>query len=205
MDPQIKRCICFVNLKRFMEIYLVRHTKVALSKEYCYGISDVDLAQSYENDINQVKDKLSGIDFSSSFTSPLKRCKLLSNALVKDAIEESALLEMSLGDWELHKWAELNQDIVNKWMNDFVNISPPNSESYIEFAMKPVFFFDELVRSLDENDKVLLTSHSGAIRAIICHVLNMPLAHAFNFEVDYGSVSKIEVIDSWCKLKHLNY
>jgi alpha-ribazole phosphatase len=188
-----------------MEIYLVRHTKVALNKQYCYGISDVDLAESYDDDIILVKDKLKGIDFSKSYSSPLKRCKLLSNALVNDAIEESALLEMSLGDWELQKWADLDQDIVNEWMHDFVNISPPNSESYIEYAMKPVFFFDELIRPLNENDKVLLTSHSGAIRAIICHVLNMPLAHAFNFEVDYGSVSKIEVIDGWCKLKHLNY
>jgi len=188
-----------------MEIFLVRHTKVALGKEYCYGISDVDLAVSQVEDMNLVKEKLRGIDFNKSYTSPLKRCKLLSDCLVGNAIEENALLEMSLGDWELKKWADLDQESVTEWMNDFVNISPPNSENYLEYSMKPVFFFDELVKSLHEKDTVLLTSHSGAIRAIICHVLNMSLAHAFNFEVDFGSVSKIEVIDGWYKLKHLNY
>ena len=33
-----------------MEIYLVRHTKVALTSEYCYGISDVELAESQKKD-----------------------------------------------------------------------------------------------------------------------------------------------------------
>ena len=42
------------------------------------------------------------------------------------------------------------------------------------------------------------------IRAIVCHVLNLSLARSFNFEVDYGSVSKIEVIDGWYKIKCLN-
>jgi alpha-ribazole phosphatase len=187
-----------------MEIYLVRHTEVAISREYCYGISDVDLADSYEVDIRRVADKLKDIKFTSSYTSPLSRCKLLSNALVDNASEEAALLEMDLGDWELKKWKDLDQETVNTWMKDFVNVSPPNTINYLEYSMKPVFFFDEMVREHRKDETILLTSHSGAIRAIICHVLNLSLAHAFNFEVDYGSVSKIEVIDGWYKLKNLN-
>lgn len=188
-----------------MEIYLVRHTKVALSSEYCYGISDIELAESQEKDLEVVREKLKGIKFNKSYTSPLNRCKLLSKVLYDNAIAEPALLEMSLGDWELQKWADLDQEMVTAWMNDFVNISPPNSESYLDFSMKPVFFFDELAKMLNEKDKVLLTSHSGPIRAIICHVLGLSLSHAFNFEIDFGGVSKIEVIDGWYKLKFLNY
>ena len=188
-----------------MEIYLVRHTKVAIGKEYCYGISDVQLAESQEKDILEVKEKLRDIEFQKSYTSPLNRCKLLSNELAGKAVEEKALLEMSLGDWELKKWEELDQEKIHAWMKDFVNISPPNSENYLEFSMKPVFFFDELARSLNKDEKALITSHSGPIRAIICHVLNLSLAHAFNFEIDYGSVSKIEITDGWYKLKYLNY
>ncbi|MCG8307633.1 MAG: alpha-ribazole phosphatase family protein [Cytophagales bacterium] len=188
-----------------MEIYLVRHTKVALSGDYCYGSSDVELADSREEDLAKVKQKLNGVQFDRSYTSPLTRCRLLSEVLVVNAVMENALIEMHLGEWELKKWADLDQENVKAWMNDFVNISPPGSESYMEYAVKPVLFFDELVRSSDRDDKVLLTSHSGAIRAIVCHVLNLPLANAFNFEIDYGSVSKIEVVDGWYKLKYLNY
>ena len=188
-----------------VEIFLVRHTKVALSKDYCYGASDVELADTYPQDINKVKNKLKGIDFQKSYSSPLQRCRKLADVLVNSVLVENDLMEMSLGDWELQKWADLDQNQVNDWMNDFVNINPPNSENYMEFSMKPVFFFDSLIRKLKSNDRVLIVSHSGPVRAIICHVLNLPLTHAFNFEVDFGSVSKIEVIDGWCKLKYLNY
>ncbi len=187
-----------------MEIYLVRHTKVALSRDYCYGISDVELAESHQDDIQQVKDKLKGIHFQGAYTSPLRRCKLLANELSEGPISKDDLLEMDFGDWELKKWDQLDREPVDIWMNDFVHERPPNGESYMDFSMNSVFFFDSLVKEFHDEDKVLLTTHSGVIRAIICHVLNLSLAHSFNFEVDFGSVSKIEVIDGWYKVKYLN-
>ena len=62
-----------------------------------------------------------------------------------------------------------------------------------------MFFFDKLVKNCNATDKILLTTHSGVIRAIICHVLNMSLAHLFNFDIDFGSISKIEVVEGWYK------
>ena len=188
-----------------MEIYLVRHTKVAIIRDYCYGISDVELAESQKEDIRVVKEKMKDIHFIKSYTSPLKRCSLLANELSENAIFENALLEMNFGDWELKKWDMLNQREIDKWMNDFVNECPPNGESYMDFSMKGVFFFDNLTKELKDDDKILVVTHSGVIRTIICHVLNLSLAHSFNFEIDFGSVSKIEVIDGWYKVKHLNY
>ena len=188
-----------------MEIYLVRHTKVALSRDYCYGISDVDLADSQQDDIHKVAEKLSNIRFQKAFTSPLKRCKLLADSLSAHSEEKEELLEMDFGSWELKKWDELDRQEVDIWMNDFVNERPSNGECYMDFSMKSVFFFDRLVREYHDSDKILLTTHSGVIRAIICHVLNLSLAHSFNFEVDYGSVSKIEVVNEWYKLSYLNH
>lgn len=187
-----------------MEIYLVRHTKVAVSRDYCYGISDVELADSQQEDMQVVKEKLKDIHFQKSYTSPLHRCKLLANQLSAGAISAEALLEMDFGDWELKKWDLLNRKEVDIWMNDFVNERPPNGESYRDFSMKGVFFFDNLTKELGDEDKVLIVTHSGVIRAIVCHVLNLSLAHTFNFEIDYGSVSKLEVIDGWYKVKYLN-
>lgn len=188
-----------------MEIYLVRHTKVALSRDYCYGISNVDLADSQQADIHKVAEKLSNIRFQKAFTSPLKRCKLLADKLSANAEEKNELLEMDFGNWELKKWDDLDRKLVDVWMNDFVNECPPNGESYIDFSMKSVFFFDKLVKDCNASDKILLTTHSGVIRAIICHVLNMSLAHSFNFDIDFGSISKIEVVEGWYKVSYLNH
>ncbi len=187
-----------------MDIYLIRHTRVALSRDFCYGISDIDLADSHKEDINLVRAKLDGIQVQKSYTSPLRRCKALAGQLSNGYIEEKALVEMNFGDWELQKWEDLDQQELDKWMNDFVNISPPSGECYLDFSTKGVFFFDRLVSESNDHETILLTTHSGVIRAIICHILNLSLAHSFNFEIDYGSVTKIEVIDKWYKIKYLN-
>jgi len=188
-----------------MEVYLVRHTEVAVGKEYCYGISDVDLAQGFESQLRDVKNKLASTNFSTAYTSPLKRCKLLADVLVKSAVEEQALLEMSLGEWELHKWSEIDQAILDEWMKDFVNMAPPGADNFLDFSMKSVMFFDEMAKKIQSDSKVLLVTHSGVIRSIVCHVLNLPLSNAFHFEIDYGSVTRIDVMDGSYRLKYLNH
>jgi len=187
-----------------MEIYLVRHTRVALSGQYCYGISDIGLADSRHEDIQQVVTELSGIHFDRIYTSPLKRCKALASAINRTADVEDALMEMDFGDWELKKWSDIDRERLNAWMNDFVNVAPPNAETYLDFSRKSVAFFNELAAGSAAKDKALLIAHSGPIRAIICHVLNLALSRAFNFEVDYGGISKIEVADNWHKVTYLN-
>jgi alpha-ribazole phosphatase len=187
-----------------MEVYLVRHTQVGLSPDYCYGISDVELGNNYLLDIAGVKEKLKSIAFSKAFTSGLKRCKMLAESIVENPIEERALLEMNLGEWELKKWSEIDQKLLDNWMNDFVNISPPGAMNFLDFSMQSVFFFDDLVAGAAADDKILLVTHSGVIRSLVCHVLNLSLAHAFNFEIDFGSVTKIEIVENWYKIKYLN-
>ena len=123
-----------------MEIYLVRHTKVALSMDYCYDISDVELGDSQQDDTHKVAAKLSSIRFQKAFTSPLKRCKLLADKLSAHAEEKEELLEMDFGNWELKKWDDLDRQEVDIWMNDFVNECPPNGESYIDFSIKVCSF-----------------------------------------------------------------
>lgn len=188
-----------------MEIYLVRHTKVGIGAEYCYGISDVELDENFERDFVAVREKLDKISFTRSFTSKLKRCQLLAEFIAQDVHTDDALLEMNLGDWELMKWSEIDQTLLEEWMDDFVHVAPPNAGNFMDFSMNSVMFFDELTRKSKPNDIILLVTHSGVIRSLVCHVLNMALANAFNFEVDYGSVTKIEMTDGWYKLKYLNH
>ena len=187
-----------------MEVYIVRHTRVALSGQYCYGVSDIDLADSQQEDIQKVVAMLDGIQFDQIYSSPLKRCRALACALNRPVDVEDALVEMDFGDWELKKWSEINREQLDPWTDDFVHTAPPKAETYQDFSRKSVTFFNELIDRTGEKNSVLLITHSGPIRAIICHVLNLPLIHAFNFEVDYGGISKIEISDNWRKVKYLN-
>lgn len=188
-----------------MEIYLVRHTRVATGTDICYGKSDVQLAKSQADDLKEVKRKLKGYVFDKIYASPLQRCQILASVINQKFTTCEALTEMDFGDWEMQPWASLNKGKVDIWMQDFLNQSPPNGENFTDFSMKSIRFFDELRRHAQANERLLCVTHSGPIRAIICEVLHMSLQHAFSFDIDYGSVSCIDITSDWVKVKYLNY
>ena len=64
-----------------MEIYLVRHTKVSVKENTCYGNSDVGLADSFIREAEVVKSKIPNLEYLVCYSSPLTRCKLLSEKL----------------------------------------------------------------------------------------------------------------------------
>jgi len=178
-------CLSF-NFFRFMEVYVIRHTPVAVGKDTCYGQSDVSLAESFPKDFTYYENQLPS-DFDVVYCSPLKRCTDLASALKCEKIRiENALLEMNFGDWENKKWEDLNEAELNNWMADFVNVKTPNGENLLELAERVKLFLDELRNQ--QHKKVLLITHSGVIRCIWSYLLEIPLQNIFKFNVDYFQV-----------------
>src|SRR4249920_2591239 len=112
-----------------MEIYLVRHTETVCEKGICYGQSDVDLQSDYQKQFETIKAQIP--KNAVLFSSPLKRCSILSDYLSNSNYKiDSRLMEMHFGDWELKNWNNISPDEMNPWMNDFVNVKVPNGESF---------------------------------------------------------------------------
>lgn len=166
-----------------MEIYIIRHTPVLAGKNICYGQSDLPVAETFLQDVQQFKSKLPA-NFDRVFSSPLQRCVKLANALELDnVLLDNALMEMNFGDWENKNWDDLDQDDLNRWMADFVNVKTPGGESLIELYERVKFFLDNL--RLQPHKKVLLISHAGVIRCIWAYLLAIPLQHIFKIPVNY--------------------
>jgi alpha-ribazole phosphatase len=167
-----------------MEVYLIRHTQVAVGKDTCYGQSDVSLADTFLQDAEQLKNQLPN-DFDAVYCSPLKRCKDLAIALELDNIHfDNSLMEMNFGDWENQKWNDLNQEDLNNWMTDFVKAKIPNGENLIELFDRVKQFLDNLRKQ--QHKKVLIITHSGVIRCLWAYTLEIPLTNIFKIPVDYG-------------------
>jgi len=127
-----------------MEVYVIRHTPVAVAKGVCYGQSNVPLAASYLQDAEEIAQKLPS-DFEAIYASPLLRCKDLAKALkFENIILENALMEMNFGDWENQKWDDLNSNELDKWMTDFVNVKTPNGESLKDLYQRIESFLEKL-------------------------------------------------------------
>lgn len=169
-----------------MEIYVIRHTQVAVGKDTCYGQSNVSLADTFIQDIVHYKNELPK-DFDIVYCSPLIRCKDLATTLqLKNIAYQDALMEMNFGDWENKKWNDLNQTELNKWMVDFVNIKTPNGENLIQLFERVKVFADNL--RLQEHKKVLLVTHAGVVRCLWAYLLDISLQNIFKIPVGHNEI-----------------
>lgn len=177
-----------------MEVYVIRHTPVATGRETCYGQINLPLADTFIKDTEQFQIQLPK-DFDVIYCSPLKRCKDLATALnFENIIYENSLMEMNFGDWENKKWNDLNQDELNNWMADFVNIKTPNGENLIELFERVKFFFDNLRRQ--KHKKILLITHAGVIRCLWAYLLDIPLQNIFKIPVGHNEIFICKLTDN---------
>lgn len=175
-----------------MEIYLIRHTKVAIEQGVCYGQKDVDLAESYPKELEAVKEKLKGIEFDQVFTSPLSRAKKLATDIFGDNVqEEKRLMELNFGDWEGKVWDEIKDPLFPAWMNDFVNKKCSNGESFVMLRDRVLEFWNEV--KAKDCERIAIFSHGGVMRTINAIDKNIKLEDSFNEPTPtFGEVVVIE-------------
>lgn len=174
-----------------MNLHLIRHTAVAVPSGICYGQSDIDVAASFTAESASLQDKLAHVQLDAIYTSPLQRCSRLAAVLGSvDIHVDERLKELHFGDWEMQAWDAIPRDIFDVWANDYANLSPPNGETFLQLYQRVTHFLEELL-SRHHKETIAIVTHGGVIRAILAHVLNMPLKGLFRIVIDYGSVTHI--------------
>lgn len=176
-----------------MEIYLIRHTAPKIEKGICYGQTNLDLRETFQDELSTVKSKL--IDLDDNFivySSPLKRCKFLADELsIQSTIIDNRLMELNFGDWEMKEWSSINRSQLDTWMNDFVNEPCPNGESYIQLHKRVSDFLEEV--KVKKLPKVIIVTHAGVIRSIHSYINSIQLKNSFDLKVQYGEVLKYKL------------
>lgn len=212
-----------------MDVYLIRHTEVAVGRSVAYGQSDVDLADNYEEQLDRLRVHLPN-DPTAIFSSPLNRCRRLAEDLasmlaagsqietapgqtaVVDAHRpvvqfDDRLKEFHFGDWEMMPWAAIGRDALDPWMADFVNVPTPNGESFQQVFDRVSAFWREQILPLANQPPgppVFIVSHGGVIRALLCLFLDLSLRNAYRINLDYGAVTKLTLTGSSYTIQYIN-
>nr|WP_288833657.1 alpha-ribazole phosphatase [uncultured Flavobacterium sp.] len=173
-----------------MEVYLVRHTETVCEKGICYGQTDVALKEPYLEQFEYIKSQIP-VD-AIVYSSPLLRCVQLANYLAPSIITDSRLMEMHFGDWEMKKWDDIPEVDFTPWMTDFVNVAVPNGESFVDLHHRVSDFLTaDFIKNTSK--PIVLVTHAGVIRSILCAISNLPLKDAFTNKVDFGDVIRLEL------------
>ena len=210
-----------------MDIYLIRHTEVAVGRSVAYGQSDVELADNYDEQFNRLREHLPA-DPRAIFSSPLTRCRRLADDLASagpapvpaglatesrpDTARPSLqfddrLKEFHFGDWEMVPWADISRDTLDPWMADFVNVPTPNGETFqTVFDRVGTFWYEEIIPLADQpsSQPVFVVSHGGVIRALLCLFLDLSLQNAYRINLNYGAVTKLTLSGSSYTIHYIN-
>ncbi len=173
-----------------MEIYLIRHTTPLVEKGICYGQTDLDITDSFEEEVEMIRPHIPS-NHIKVYSSPLQRCKKLASALYHPNLVECHpdLMELNCGDWEMQKWDEIPKEEIQPWMDDFVHITVPNGESYVTMHQRVVNQFENIK---SQGESAVIVAHGGVLRSILSHITQTPLKESFDaFTLHYGCVVKI--------------
>ena len=188
-----------------MKILFLRHTRVE-DPATCYGMSEMPLAASFQNDMASVMPLLQPFKIDRMISSPLGRCKQLARFISERSDlpfeTDKRLCELDFGEWEGLKWDEIDRKQLKLWSSDYCNTAPPGGETYLQLQQRA----DECLKSLSggEDETVLVVTHGGVIRAALALAIDLSLEKAFNLVVDYGSISMVERLRRHQKVHFVN-
>ncbi len=178
-----------------MELILIRHTSVDVPAGICYGQTDVPLKNSFEQEasitFNNLKSYLAaGEKFDHVYTSPLSRCTRLANYCgYSNAEQDSRLLEINFGKWEMQPFDTNNDPRLQEWYADYLNVVATGGESFAMQYERVSDFLNELrTRSFQ---RVAIFTHGGVLICAQIYTQTIKKEDAFNALTPYGGIIRL--------------
>ena len=188
-----------------MRLLLIRHGETDRNAErIALGREDVPLnergrAQAQALAAGLAADRTDGF-IAAVYSSPLQRAlataQPLAQALALEVQTEEGLIEMDVGEAEGRALSELQErfpDFLRAWRSDQVaDVPMPGGES-LRQVQERAWGAVESLRERHDNETVAVVSHNFVILTLLCHALDLPLAHFRRLKHDLAAVSIVEV------------
>jgi len=191
-------------------IHLIRHGQVEEAYQGKFvGRIDADLSQEGKKQMKRLTDYLNQLEDPKYIISPLKRAqdsfKWAVDIANKSPIIDDDFKEIHFGNWQGLTFNQIRTrypDLYKEWKTWSDRFQYPQGESYAHFIRR-IKKCIRLIRSLP-NQNIVVFSHGGVIRFLICALLGMDPSYHNSFKIDRGSVTRIDMSRRVCVLTDLN-
>lgn len=176
-------------------LFLLRHGKTGFPG--CYiGSRDVPLSPEGVLQVGALQKTLQNHRFDKIVVSPMLRCRQTCDIILPDtAVTYSDnLREVDFGRWEgltFKEIAKQNPEIVTKWADSAPGFTFPEGESVGSFGKRIEKIAIELSQMQGKN--ILVVSHGGVIRGLLCHFLGIDPRNYLMFQVKKGTYSTVDL------------
>ncbi len=193
------------------KLLLVRHgiTEFNSTRRFA-GHSDVELSTAGCRQVERLRDRLVNEKIDAIYSSDLKRAvmtaEVVSTGHDVDIITCSELREISYGELEGLTFEEISRfypEVAELVANYSLKLRFPGGESFEELVERASKFLDKLKR-YTPSQTILVVSHSGPLRAMVCCLLDIDQSHWRQIRLDNASLSIVETYSQSVILSLLN-
>lgn len=157
-----------------------------MSEGVCYGQTDLSLQTPLSQQGTAVAVLRQQLPLSAPvFTSPLRRCAELAEALSSRPLQDPRLQELHFGDWEMQAWDTIGAHALDAWAKDLAGFRPPGGETGYELQQRALHW---LKQTSALHEEVIVITHAGVMRALQAHHQSLPGEQWLTLRYAYGQL-----------------
>lgn len=192
-------------------LLLVRHgvTEFNSARRFA-GYSDVELSVAGYRQVERLRDRLVGDKIDAVYSSDLRRAlvtaEVISSGHKVDIVTCPELREVNYGNVEGLTFEEISRlypEVAESVANFSLRLKFPGGESFEGFIERTSKFLDKLKRHTP-SQTILIVSHSGPLRVLVCRLLGIDLGHWQQIRLDNASLSRVETYPQGAIVSLLN-
>ena len=182
-------------------LVLVRHGETLANREFRYiGARDDALSERGYGQAEKLAEALSILPIVAVYSSPLQRAYQTAAPIATQCQAQLQVLdeltECHFGEWEglsrMEVLARSSQDerLLHTWEAD-PTIAPPGGESFASVHTRVCAAVERLAL-VHPDQTIVLVSHVGPIKVLLCAALGAPLSSLFQIFLDPATISVID-------------
>lgn len=184
-----------------LKLYLVRHGETEWNREKRYlGHANMDLNGQGKVEAEKLRSALGQVEFRACYASDLVRTQKTAEIIVdkKTLVQgEPALRELNFGNWEGLTYGEITKrypEELELWVDSQGRTSSFGGEDLGDLEVRVSMWLNTLLSTRPTGD-VLIVSHGGPLRVLLCLLLGISTGKHWQFTIETGGLAVVEIHD----------
>lgn len=194
-----------------IKLILIRHSETKWNKQKKYlGRTDISLSPKGQKQAGLISGYLRNKNISVIYSSKLKRAIETAATIAKshnlEVKQDAGLNEIDFGKWEGMTFNQIRKKypiLARKYLSDPLNTKIPEGESLLKFRNRINKALEKILAR--EKGTIVIISHAGVNRIIICSLLKLPLSYLWQIKQDIGAINIIEIYKNMNIISLINH
>lgn len=183
------------------QLILIRHGETAWNIQGRYqGQTDIPLSTEGSAQARSVANRLKKEKIDALYASDLQRAVVTAKTIAQDrglpVVSDARLRETSFGIWEGLTRKEIQEqydELYQERRTKFLSTRVPDGELPEEVLTRAFAAIYDIITKHPKG-KVVIVSHGGALRLVLCKILQIPMQQGHHFYLTNTGISRVKYL-----------